>query len=96
LIDSSSHVARPSLFEVDGSEQWPYTVDLLAETSDCADFQHGAPEYKGSKWCKHLLSALLLAHLARRSMRLESHRLSRVKVYRQRTQRRTIRVVAAA
>ncbi len=96
LLAGKCRPIRPDLFEVDGTESRPYTVDLLAETCDCADFQHRAPEYQGSKWCKHLLSALMLAHLARRSVKRENRRLSRIKVYRQRIQRRPFRVVAAA
>ena len=71
-------------------------MDLVAETCDCADFQHRAPEYKGSNWCKHQLSALMLAHLGKPTVKREVRPISRIRVYRQHVPRRATRIVAAA
>ena len=52
-------------YEVTNSDgSGTYTVDQLAETCTCKDREHGAPEWKGTRWCKHLLATLLLRHLA--------------------------------
>src|SRR5690349_7004245 len=50
-------------YEVIGSEPRAYVVDSAARTCPCKDHQHRAPEFKGSRWCKHLLAVFMLAAL---------------------------------
>jgi len=87
---------RPDAFEVRGSASEPYTVDLLAETCSRPDFQHRAPEFKGSRWCKHLLGALMFGQQAKRSVRRGARRLGRLRTYRVKRSRRPIHRSAIA
>jgi uncharacterized Zn finger protein len=52
-------------FTVLGTKGETYTVNSLAESCSCPDFQHRAPLYSGAHWCKHHLAALMLRAFAR-------------------------------
>jgi hypothetical protein len=68
-----------------------YTVDQLAETCECKDCEHRAPEWRGARWCKHLLAVLLLRHLGAPR---PSARLERVRRFRPAVTRRPLRKAA--
>jgi hypothetical protein len=79
-------------YQVTNSEgDGTYTVDQLAETCECKDREHRAPEWKGSKWCKHLLAVLLLRHLGASR---PSARLERIARFRPAVTRRPLRKAA--
>ena len=84
-----------------GCAERPYAVCIakLAEACTCPDFERGrAPEFKGSRWCKHLLSALLLAHLAKRQPAppVGPSRTVRVRLFRSCQTRRPARAAKVA
>ena len=75
LLLASGHVAPlgNGLFRVRGSDT--YAVDAVGKTCTCPDFAHGgAPEVSESRYCKHILSAIMLTYLGERSVARESRR----------------------
>ena len=62
------------LFRVRGSDT--YAVDADARTCSCPDFQHGAPEVGDSRYCKHLLAAVMSGYLGEKSIAREANRRS--------------------
>jgi hypothetical protein len=97
LVAGAVRPVRPDLYEVAGTEPRPYVVDMLAETCSCQDFQHGAPEYKDAKWCKHRLAALFLRHLGEKQVARQAERRTRVQVFRPTIVRqRPVRIAVAA
>jgi uncharacterized Zn finger protein len=82
----------PLSFQVQGCEPDPYAVDLTAHTCTCPDQKHRAPEYRGARWCKHLLACVLLERLADRARRREQRRANRVQAYRSCRARRAFKL----
>jgi uncharacterized Zn finger protein len=75
-----------------------YAVDLAAEGEvlcTCVDAPR-APLYRGAHWCKHALAALFLDRLARRAIKRDTARLSRVQAYRPLHPRRPARRLSPA
>ncbi len=92
LVGGAVKPIRPDVYEVAGSSGQRYAVDLLAETCSCPDFEHGAPEYKGLRWCKHLLAARILTKLQARKR--PGARQARVAPFRRGGARRPVRTAA--
>jgi hypothetical protein len=78
-------------YEVFGAAERPYTVDADARTCTCLDYAHRGVEYKARKFCKHVLSVLLLAHL---SVRPRASRSERIRPFRRGQCRRAVKAAA--
>ena len=71
LASGNVHPLGNGLFGVRGADT--YAVDAVGKTCSCPDFaEGGAPEIGDSRYCKHLLGAIMLTYLAERSVARES------------------------
>jgi hypothetical protein len=70
-----------------------YLVDQRAESCTCKDYQHRAPEVRGSKCCKHRIAAWLYVKLGAPR---PSARLARVRRFRPACVRRAQRLIGRA
>ena len=71
-------------FEVLGSGEQAYTVSGSPLACTCPDFARRGVEFAGRKFCKHVLSVLILCRL---TTRRPSARAERVATFRQRARR---------
>jgi hypothetical protein len=78
----------------DGSGFETYAVDVQAEYCPCKDREYRGVEWNGGRWCKHLLSVLMLRKLGTRSR--PSARLERVRRFRPAATRRPARLMRKA
>jgi hypothetical protein len=87
LMLGKVHPIGPDRYEVVGTEAEPYIVDQAAESCTCKDFEHRAPEVRGSKCCKHRIAAWLYVKLGSSRRRENSARLARLELVRRHTNR---------